>query len=72
MSSLPKSTLHRKNRDREGQGNQHKGEEQEEDLVRDTDTRSNVRALRSGLTVLLSGTAQLAGQPRVPVFFQVF
>ena len=40
------------NRDKEVEGDQHKGEEQEEELVREEDTRSNVCTLKSDLTVL--------------------
>ena len=52
---LPRQVdLHRRNRDREVKGDQHKGEEREEDLVREEVTRSNVCTLRSDLTVLLA------------------
>ena len=41
-------------RDKKVKGDQHKGEEREEDLVREEDTRSNVGTLKSDLTVLLA------------------
>ena len=38
--------------DKEVEGDQHNGEEQEGELVREEDTRSNVCTLKSDLTVL--------------------
>ena len=66
-SSLGKSTLHRRTRDREVEGDRHKAEEREEDLVREEDTRSNVCTLKSDLTVLLALNSTLWDTSLFPV-----